>query len=81
MTLSLPITQLSFITISIQKHLLKIFPLQDREMKVYTISFLNISATSSSVASISNIEISPVSSSSSSPGKLSVLSKQTLYIL
>ena len=40
--------------------------------------FLNISATSSSVASISNVEISPVLSSSS-PGKLSVLSKQTLY--
>ena len=40
--------------------------------------FLNISATSSFVASISNVEISPVSSSSlSPPGKLSVSSKQT----
>ena len=38
MTLSLPTTQLSFITISIQKHLLKNFPLQDRKMKVYTIT-------------------------------------------
>ena len=46
--------------------------------------FLNISATSSSVASISNVEISPVSSSSAAAaaaaaGRLSVLSKQTLY--
>ena len=39
--------------------------------------FLNISATSSSVASITNVEISPVSSLSSLPGKQSVLSKQT----
>ena len=31
MTLSLPTTQLSFITISIQKHLLKNVPLQDRK--------------------------------------------------
>ena len=42
-----------------------------------------VSATSSCVASTSHVEISPVSSSSSSssssPGKLSVLSKQTWY--
>ena len=45
--------------------------------------FLHISATASCVASTSHVEIPPVSSSSSSsplslsPGKLSVLSKQT----
>ena len=45
--------------------------------------FLHISATASCVASTSHVEIPPVSSSSSpsssSPGKLSVLSKQTSY--
>ena len=45
MILSLPITQLSFITIRIQKHLLKKFPLQDREMKVYTLRFQKIHET------------------------------------
>ena len=39
MTFSLPITQLRFITIRIQKHLWEIFPLQDIEMKTYTIRF------------------------------------------
>ena len=51
--------------------------------------FLHISATTSCVASTPHVEIAPVSSSScqnnwqspssSSPGKLSVLSKQTSY--
>ena len=41
--------------------------------------FLHISATTSCVASTTHIEIAPVSSSSSSPDKLSVLSKQTSY--
>ena len=45
--------------------------------------FLHISATTSCVASTSHVEIAPVSSSSSlsssSPGKLSALSKQTSY--
>ena len=49
--------------------------------------FLNISTTSPSVACMSEVEISAVSSSlsssssssSSSPGKVSVLSKQTLH--
>ena len=46
MTLNLPITQLSFITIMmIQKHLWKKFPLQDREIKVYTIRFQKIHET------------------------------------
>ena len=45
MTLNLPTTQLSFITISIQKQLLKNFPLQDRKMKVYTIRFQKIHET------------------------------------
>ena len=68
--------------------------MQDREMKVYTIrfqkthgtlwdsinitGFLNIQATSSSVPCMSQVEISAVSSSSS-PGKVYVLSKQTLH--
>ena len=39
MILNLPITQLSFITIRIQKHLLKNFPLKHREMKVYIVTF------------------------------------------
>ena len=45
MTLNLPITQLSFITVRIQKHLWKNFPLEDREMKVYTIRFQKIHET------------------------------------
>ena len=46
----------------------------------YITGFLNISATSSSVACMSQVEISAVSSSSlSPPGKVSVLSKQTLH--
>ena len=39
MILNLPITQLSFITIRMQKHLWKSFPLKYQEMKVYIISF------------------------------------------
>ena len=39
MILNLPITQLSFITIRIQKHLWKNFPLKYQEMKVYIITF------------------------------------------
>ena len=39
MILNLPITQLSFITIRIQKHLWKNFPLKYGEMKVYIITF------------------------------------------
>ena len=61
-------------------------------MKVYTIRFQkihearwesikSISATSSSVACMSQVEISAVSSSSSSPGNVSVLSKQTLHYI
>ena len=45
MTFSLPTTQISVITIRIQKHLLKNIPLQDREMKVYTIRFQKIHET------------------------------------
>ena len=39
MILNVPITQLSFITIRIQKHLWKKFPLKYREMKVYIFTF------------------------------------------
>ena len=39
MILNVPITQLSFITIRIQKHLWKNFPLKYQEMKVYIITF------------------------------------------
>ena len=45
MILNLPITQLSFITIRIQKHLWKNFPLQDHEMNVYTMRFQKIHET------------------------------------
>ena len=45
----------------------------------HIIGFLNISATASSVACMSPVDISAVSSSSSPPGKVSALSKQTLH--
>ena len=52
-------------------------------MGLYHITaFLNISATSSSLACMSQVDISAVSSSSSPsppPGKVSGLSKQTLH--
>ena len=39
MILNVPITQLSFFTIRIQKHLWKNFPMKYQEMKVYLITF------------------------------------------
>ena len=39
MILNVPITQISFMTIRIQKHLWKNFQLKYREMKVYIITF------------------------------------------
>ena len=91
MILNLPTNEISLLSMSIQKQLLKNFTLQHQEMNIYTMRFqkindtwwhchmtcfLHISATASCVASTSHVEIAPVSSSSS-PGKLSVLSKQT----
>ena len=100
MILNLPTNEISLLSMSIQRQLLKNFTLQHQEMNVYTMRFhkinetwwhchitcfLHISSTASCVASTSHIEIASVlsssssSSPSSSPGKLSVMSKQTWY--
>ena len=92
MILNLPANEISLLSMSIQRQLLKNFILQHQEMNIYKIRFqkinetwlhcymtcfLHISATSSCVASTSHVEIASVSSSSS-PGKLLCQSKHDI---
>ena len=98
MVLNSPTNEISLLTMTIQRQLLKNFGLHHQEMNVYKMRFkkidetsyhchitcfLHISATTSCVASTAHVEIALVSSSSSpsssSPGKLPLLSKQTSY--
>ena len=45
MILNLPTNEISLLRISIEKHLLKNFPLQHHEMNVYTMRFQKIHET------------------------------------